>query len=213
MSYWFEKARNNENNLNEKSKKKINILLIERGAQRLKFDSLLKKEVEDNQSEFERMRIDLKDLYLNKVPLVEKSTNYILYGKHLCGVATDYAIRCLKHSLDNFTKQNERIKFKGFVLAVCCHHQCEYDSFCGKDFLKKFNIDSKLFYILRSISSWYTGSTNQEILFGHEKPKLGRICKNLFDYARMQYIISNISLPSGYYLKPKLFYDIETFLK
>ena len=113
----------------------------------------MKKEIEKANAEFDRIRIDLKDLYLNEVPIIKNSDKYILYGKHLCGVATDYSISALKHSIE---KSHDNMKFIGFVLAVCCHHKCEWDSFCGRDFLKKANVDEKLFYVIRSISSWST---------------------------------------------------------
>ena len=109
--------------------------------------------MEETNSKFDRIRIDLKDLFLNEVPLIKKSDRFILYGKHLCGCATDFSLRCLKNSIEN---SQEDLKFVGFVLAVCCHHKCEWNSFCGNDFLKQANIDEKLFNIIRSISSWST---------------------------------------------------------
>ena len=82
LSYWFEQSRN-EKKLRDMNyvKKNVNILLIERGSQRFKFDSMLKKDTEESNAEFERIRIDLKDLYLNEVPLIKKSKNFLLYGK------------------------------------------------------------------------------------------------------------------------------------
>ena len=155
LSYWFEQSRveqaTRDPNL---KKKKVNILLVERGSQRYKFDSLLKQEKEETSTQFERLRIDLKDLYLNKVPLIKNSENYILYGKHLCGIATDFAIRLMKNSLED---RESECKFGGFVLAVCCHHQCEWESFCGKDFFEnELKLNEKMFYIIRSVSSWGT---------------------------------------------------------
>jgi tRNA:m4X modification enzyme len=157
LSYWFEQSRN-ERKLKDNNyiKKNVNILLIERGSQRYKFDSMLKKDVEESNSQFERIRIDLKDIYLNEVPIIKKSKRFLLYGKHLCGIATDYSIRCLKIALEDKRKEDV-LNFKGFCLAVCCHHKCEWESLCGKDWLEKeLKIDSKLFYIIRSISSWAT---------------------------------------------------------
>lgn len=135
------------------TQKSPNILLIERGSQRLKFDSLLKKSLEEKNSELNRIKIDLKDLAINQVPIIRKSDVFILTGKHLCGVGTDFALRCLKNSL---LDSAEPPKFLGIVLAVCCHHKCEWESLCGQEFLQSKGIDSTLFYILRSISSWST---------------------------------------------------------
>jgi len=82
LSYWFEQSRNEKKSRDKNYvKKNVNILLIERGSQRFKFDSMLKKDSEESNAEFERIRIDLKDLYLNEVPLIKKSKNFLLYGK------------------------------------------------------------------------------------------------------------------------------------
>jgi tRNA:m4X modification enzyme len=166
LSYWFMQARQlkrkseEDKAKTEKCDRPLNILLIERGSQRYKFDTLMRLDAQEEKSEFERIRIDLKDLYINKAPTIIKSSKYFLYGKHLCGVATDYALRCLKHALEDSQQsqdgENVNVKCKGLVLAVCCHHQCVYESFCGKEFLSALGIDSKLFYILRSITSWST---------------------------------------------------------
>lgn len=157
LSYWFDQSRRNKLGKNIKSKfKNVNIILLERGSQKHKFDSLLKQNSEQNNSEFSRIRIDLKDVFVNKIPLIQKSSKCILYGKHVCGCATDFSIRCLKNSLEDFSEP--KVKILGFLLALCCHHVCEWDYFCGKKFLYQLGIDSKLFYIIRSISSWSTSS-------------------------------------------------------
>ncbi|CAF0713104.1 unnamed protein product [Brachionus calyciflorus] len=130
LSCWFDQSRRNKikNNNSNSNIKNCNIVLLERGCQKHKFDSLLKQNCQEDNSEFARIRIDLKDVFINKIPLVKKSSKYILYGKHVCGCATDFSIRCLKKSLED---QNEnKIKFLGFILALCCHHVCEWDYFC-----------------------------------------------------------------------------------
>lgn len=155
MSYWYEQSRLHSSTCAH-WKKSPNILLIERGSQRLKFDSMLKKDLGEDKSEFARIRIDLKDLYINKVPLIQVSNSFVMYGKHLCGAATDFALRCLKNSLADKDAGANRPKFRGLVLAVCCHHQCEWESLCGQEYLRSKGIGSMLFYIIRSISSWST---------------------------------------------------------
>ncbi len=162
LSYWYEQSRTEKSSKNsECTKKKLNILLIERGSQRFKFDFALKKD----SSDFERIRIDLKDFYINEVDLIKKSDKYLLYGKHLCGVATDYALRSLKISLEKYAESGVDLKFSGLVLAVCCHNQCVWESFCGRRFFEQeLLIDSKMFYILRSMTSWYVtcGEANKQ---------------------------------------------------
>lgn len=154
LSYWFEQSRYHRSALNKDSDLEIpNILLIERGSQRLKFDSLIRKTLDEKGGELSRIKIDLKDLSLNQVPIVNKSKCFVAYGKHLCGIGTDFALRCIKKSILDST---DSPKFRALVLAVCCHHQCEWESLCGQDFLISKGINSMLFYIIRSISSWST---------------------------------------------------------
>lgn len=157
LSYWYDQSRKEKIKQNCLYKfKNVNIILIERGSQKHKFDSLIKQNANENSSEFVRIRIDLKDVFINQIPLVKKSTRCILFGKHVCGCATDFSIRCLKNSLEDSSGQ--AVKIFGFLLALCCHHVCEWDYFCGKKFLNQIGIESKLFYIIRSISSWSTSS-------------------------------------------------------
>lgn len=166
LSYWYEQSRLDKASKEDANyiKKKLNIVLIERGTQKYKFDFFFKKE----SSDFERIRIDLANFFLNEVDLFKKSQKCVLYGKHLCGVATDYALRCLKYSLEGSAERGEPIKTRGLVLAVCCHHQCVWESFCGRQFFQELQIDSKMFYILRSMTSWYVQSneTNKQVKDG-----------------------------------------------
>ena len=152
LSLWFEQSRQQKKTI---SSPYFNILLIERGSQKHKVDMKLKKDIEETNAEFERIRIDLKDLFINKVELIEKSDKFILYGKHLCGVATDFSLRCICKSLQ------DSVKFKSILLAVCCHHKCEYASLCGKKFLNALGIDKTMFYIVRSLSSWSTSGSEK----------------------------------------------------
>lgn len=49
-----------------------------------------------------------------------------------------------------------------------------------------------------------------ETIFGFNRQRIGRICKNLIDFARIDYLKNSIKLPQGYLLKTKLIYYIET---
>jgi tRNA:m4X modification enzyme len=90
--------------------------------------------------------------------MIVNSDNFVMIGKHLCGVATDFSLRCLKYSLEESVASVDQtnVKFKSILLAVCCHHKCEWESLCGKKFFQALGIDSKLFGVIRSMSSWST---------------------------------------------------------
>ena len=73
LSYWFEQSRS----AMAQSGRNYRYLLVERGCQRLKFDTQFRK----TNTQFERIRIDLKDLYMNKLPIVEATAKYVLVAK------------------------------------------------------------------------------------------------------------------------------------
>ena len=46
-------------------------------------------------------------------------------------------------------------------------------------------------------------------MFGITTKKIGRICKNLMDYARLHYLADSIKVNENYKLESKLFYYIN----
>ncbi|ODV82859.1 hypothetical protein CANARDRAFT_30501, partial [[Candida] arabinofermentans NRRL YB-2248] len=107
-----------------------------------------------------RIKCDIKDLNLLKSLELfnEKSQKLEFVGisKHLCGVATDLAIRSL---LKMKCDENEKYKFNGFLVAMCCRHRCIYNWLLpeSKEYLlENFNINSNNFKYLKKLVSWAT---------------------------------------------------------
>ena len=51
-------------------------------------------------------------------------------SKHLCGAATDLALRCL----ETFSASgNPKGKIETILIALCCHHRCDWNIYVGKD--------------------------------------------------------------------------------
>ena len=51
-------------------------------------------------------------------------------SKHLCGAATDLALRCL----ETFSASgNAKSKIETILIALCCHHRCDWNIYVGKD--------------------------------------------------------------------------------
>ncbi|KAM8745531.1 tRNA:m(4)X modification enzyme TRM13 homolog isoform 2-T2 [Acanthopagrus schlegelii] len=70
----------------------LQLLLVERCSTRFKVDG----KHQDVGVEFERLQVDIQHLDLSKVPLLtQKKLPLVGVGKHLCGAATDLALRCL----------------------------------------------------------------------------------------------------------------------
>ncbi|XP_049665123.1 tRNA:m(4)X modification enzyme TRM13 homolog isoform X6 [Accipiter gentilis] len=87
LSHWVDVALQNVEN--------VQFLLVERATTRFKVDGKHKR----RDSIFERLQVDIQHLCLKKVPVLEKKKLPVVgIGKHLCGAATDLALRCLVES-------------------------------------------------------------------------------------------------------------------
>lgn len=134
--------------------KAANFLLIDRSPTRLKLDSKMVKDAEEQKLETKvhRVKIDIKDLYIDQILENEfpNSGEFVGVSKHLCGAATDLTIQCiLKNPILNS-------KFKGMIVAMCCRHCCDYNMLHKdtKKFLDELGIDREGFKHLMKFASW-----------------------------------------------------------
>ncbi|XP_018026840.1 tRNA:m(4)X modification enzyme TRM13 homolog [Hyalella azteca] len=74
------------------SSQQVQVVLIDRGAQRYKFDTKIR---EGSNVSTKRLRLDIADLALERVPGLMLGGRVYAGGKHLCGAATDLTLRCL----------------------------------------------------------------------------------------------------------------------
>ncbi|XP_015687084.1 tRNA:m(4)X modification enzyme TRM13 homolog [Protobothrops mucrosquamatus] len=153
----------------------VHFLLVERASTRFKVDGKHRKRY------FERLQVDIQHLCLSKVPLlVEQKLPLIGIGKHLCGAATDLALRCL---VDTYRKSGpeekegpviKRLKtdcsgkihskcatenwspIAGIVIALCCHHRCEWRHYVGQDFFTRVGLGPIEFNFFKRMTSWAT---------------------------------------------------------
>ncbi|XP_068096087.1 tRNA:m(4)X modification enzyme TRM13 homolog isoform X2 [Hyperolius riggenbachi] len=171
LSHWVNCALENNDN--------VHFLLVERATTRFKVDGKQRK------SSFERLHIDIEHLCLDRVPsLVQKQLPVIGIGKHLCGAGTDLALRCLLQNFCNLEKepQSKRLRIdptlpgeytgdqptrpcpvEGIVIALCCHHRCDWHHYVGKDFFQKLGLGQREFGLFQRMSSWATCGTRRPI--------------------------------------------------
>ncbi|XP_052394519.1 tRNA:m(4)X modification enzyme TRM13 homolog [Carassius gibelio] len=166
-----------------KAAENVNFLLVERSSTRFKVDGKHK----NTGSTFDRLQVDIQHLDLSKVPLLRKKGLPIIgVGKHLCGAATDLALRCLfEHNCSDkddepptkriklhqnegagdFIKPvpstegretGERLIVSGLAIALCCHHRCDWRHYVGKDFFTKRGLGPEEFAAFQRMSSWAT---------------------------------------------------------
>uniref|UniRef100_A0A182SHS3 tRNA:m(4)X modification enzyme TRM13 n=1 Tax=Anopheles maculatus TaxID=74869 RepID=A0A182SHS3_9DIPT len=175
------------------------VLLVDRASHRHKKDNKI-----ETREIVQRVRADIADLVLQKVNLLETSKRIVGIGKHLCGSATDLALRCLVRS----SKDEGSFRAKGCLFALCCHHRCEWRTFAGKPFLLANGIDRTDFECIVRMVSWAVCGTGrsrerQEIgpddsskqdrcgLTRSERELIGRKCKRILDAARLNYMEQN----------------------
>lgn len=120
-------------------------LLIDKGAQRYKFDAKLRY---NKELFIERLHVDIQHLALEGIKSIDGYQQIVGLGKHLCGGATDLTLHCLaRHS-------NPLVA--GIVLALCCHHRCTWNTYSGSTFLQEVGFSCDEFYTLTALTSWAT---------------------------------------------------------
>jgi tRNA:m4X modification enzyme len=102
---------------------------------------------------------------------------WVAYGKHLCGAATDMALRACLTALAKEEaqpqqpasaedgaagRQQQQSVLRGVCIATCCHHRCSWRTFVGKRQLANFGIAPWDFEVLAYATSW--------ALCGHAAP-------------------------------------------
>uniref|UniRef100_A0A8D0HKG2 tRNA:m(4)X modification enzyme TRM13 n=1 Tax=Sphenodon punctatus TaxID=8508 RepID=A0A8D0HKG2_SPHPU len=117
---------------------KVHFLLVERATTRFKVDGKHRKK----DTIFERLLVDIQHLCLNKVPiLVEEKLPVVGIGKHLCGAATDLALRCLIESYasqrDAKNEEPAAKRFKSHTGEVASN--CPTDELSGKNASENWN--------------------------------------------------------------------------
>ncbi|KAM9461264.1 tRNA:m(4)X modification enzyme TRM13 homolog [Clarias gariepinus] len=157
--------------------KNVHFLLVERSSTRFKVDGKHK----NTDSTFDRLQVDIQHLDLNRVPfLQENQLPVTAVGKHLCGAATDLALRCLfGHSAPNKDSEppakrvklqeevgaeevmlgsdsRKKVVVSGLAVALCCHHRCDWKHYVGKDFFQERGLGAADFSAFQRMSSWAT---------------------------------------------------------
>jgi len=153
LTYWLTKALPDPST--------CQFILVDKASHRHKFDNRL-RDCED--IELVRLRADIQDLCLAGLSpyLTDQKESVVGISKHLCGAATDLAIRCMTQTLRNTCSD-----LVGILIALCCHHRCDWGHYVGKDFLLEQGFTEDDFPLLASITSWYT--------CGSGKPRSGAV--------------------------------------
>ncbi|XP_027867739.1 tRNA:m(4)X modification enzyme TRM13 homolog [Xiphophorus couchianus] len=168
LSHWIHRALQNPEGqgVAMETSQDLQLLLVERCSTRFKVDG----KHQGSADPFERLQVDIQHLDLSKVPVLrEKALPLVGVGKHLCGAATDLALRCL---LDTAGAQSDTQPLPksvrgpesgtgtgpvlGLTVALCCHHRCEWRHYVGQQFFLQRGLGPAEFSAFCRMSSWAT---------------------------------------------------------
>ncbi|XP_039667385.1 tRNA:m(4)X modification enzyme TRM13 homolog [Perca fluviatilis] len=201
LSHWIHEAlKTPKTQETSENQEDLQILLVERCSTRFKVDG----KHQDAGVEFERLQVDIQHLDLSKrqtsaasqphsqlasqpvsqsaskVPLLrQKKLPLVGVGKHLCGAATDLALRCLMETpgpREQTEPPPKRLRTSerepdpdpdpdpaggpgpvlGVAVALCCHHRCEWRHYVGRSFFLQRGLGAKEFSAFCRMSSWAT---------------------------------------------------------
>eukprot|EP00971_Amphidinium_carterae_P112318 2224775-Amphidinium_carterae.1 len=110
-------------------------------------------------------------------------------AKHLCGGATDIALRSL--SVDCKTDT-----MLGVCMATCCHHRCDTATYINLPFLDHIGLvacdaDMKK---LAKLASWAVGGTGANLVGAMQRRRIGLMVKRILDIGRVQWLRDQVSL-------------------
>jgi len=207
MTYWMAKA--------SKSEAKQKFILVDKASHRHKFDNKLK---DDNSLNISRIRADIQDLVLDQIPQIKDTPGSVIgVSKHLCGAATDLAMRCLATFSSS---ENAQSKIETILIALCCHHRCDWNIYVGKEFLIENGLKPQDFPLLCGLTSWATCGTGkprekkspEKEVKKEENPhvdrydklnlprdvreEIGRKTKRIIDMGRCDYVKKILQIPN-----------------
>lgn len=123
-------------------------------------------------------------------------------AKHLCGGATDIALRSLKAaSKSNVEGSNGHM----VCVATCCHHRCDIHSYVNRPFLEGLGLcdSAQDFAQFVSTAGWAVGGFNRSDstlarrVHDLEKRKVGMMAKRILDLGRVAWLRQELQLPDA----------------
>ena len=154
-------------------------------------------------------KVTIESILDNDAISVPHGIPIILFGKHLCGSATDFGIRCLLAGAGRYSGRCR------VAIAPCCHHLCSWSDIVGVGLLSSAPgcITAEDFAILRKCCTFYNASLPPEsaqakapterLALARIRKKLGIATKAVINAARAETLRQNM---------PSRFVAVEKFV-
>eukprot|EP00435_Cladocopium_sp_Y103_P043439 s293_g12.t1 len=140
-------------------------------------------------------------------------SSLVACAKHLCGGATDIALRSLKAASKNnveglpvrrwVAKHPDGCCSNGHMVCVatCCHHRCDIHSYVNRPFLERLGLchSAEDFAQFVSTAGWAVGGLNRSTDRARdlEKRKVGMMAKRILDLGRVAWLRQELQLPDA----------------
>eukprot|EP01071_Lankesteria_metandrocarpae_P001472 Lankesteria_metandrocarpae@DN1571_c0_g1_i1.p1 len=124
----------------------------------------------------------------------------VCVAKHLCGVGTDLALRCVVNAVKDLQQSRaprcdvaaakaQCIRIV-IIIAPCCHHLCSFDkNYVAKEFVSKVTgldtEDEATFKTFCRTAGWCAGALDER------KREIGRKVKRILDFGRVDWLKRN----------------------
>ncbi|XP_010561906.1 PREDICTED: tRNA:m(4)X modification enzyme TRM13 homolog isoform X1 [Haliaeetus leucocephalus] len=149
LSHWVDVALQNVEN--------VQFLLVERATTRFKVDGKHKR----RGSIFERLQVDIQHLCLNlALRCLVESYTACCDGENEQPAPkrsrTDMTEVASNNSADNEGNKEYCKPVAGIVIALCCHHKCDWTHYVGREFFKSVGLGPVEFHYFQRMSSWAT---------------------------------------------------------
>lgn len=96
----------------------------------------------------QRLRCDIADFVPSGIQGLDPGAPWVAFGKHLCGPATDFTLRCA-------AKYHGR-GLRGVAVATCCHHVCTWQHYVGQDVFRELGFSPEEFEVMSYMCGWAT---------------------------------------------------------
>ncbi|MBZ3887082.1 tRNA:m(4)X modification enzyme TRM13-like protein [Sciurus carolinensis] len=152
LSHWVDIAL--------KDAEKVHFILVEKVTTRFKVDGKHRKK----NSVFERLQIDIQHLCLNLALrcLVEtyaasfEESNEEPLAKRIKNDKTEKEINTLTKEGNEKNVPEKWTPVAGIVIALCCHHRCDWRHYVGKEYFRALGLGAVEFHYFQRMSSWAT---------------------------------------------------------
>jgi len=128
-----------------------------------------------------------------------ENPSFVAASKHLCGAATDFALRCCVNA-------RAAANLNGIAIATCCRHQCDFGAYANRAVMERLGFTPNDFQVMAHMCAWPgsikggrpAGETRDaeaegppavgELMSQAEKVRVGLLATQVIDLGRVMWL-------------------------